>query len=307
MKKYYGLLAAVFICANLSGCAGSSDGAATSESFTESSKAQTSGEPTFLTGLDGEKILTSEITEAFGESGAISPEELTEENFGSAVCAGFVYAAPPSEFYRNDRDNSEVFNEADMTFTDSTGAEPLKNYERLNVGDKVGSLTLTKAETSFSRDLETRSFTLSDGSEKTGAQLGLPEIFFAGGKAEFDGELTMKGYLCRIAADDYGVSEGELLFVPSEGADIPVLSYCFDGGGFYHAPRVYSFSGLVWQNEFGYMTLGNAADTSADVSSLPKDGSFVKAEVTVCNIEMSSGVNFTDRVKAELVRSEVLS
>ncbi len=270
----------------------------------EESSAQ--GTETFLTGLDGKRILTSEITRATGYESGFA--ELSESDFTSAVCEGFVYVAEPSKESRNNKDNSDVFNSAEMSFSDMT-IEPLKNFKRVNIGETVCGLTLKEAETNFARGFERQTFETSDGSRKTGAELNFPEIYFTGGSAVFEGELTMTGYICRVAADEYGVAAGDILFVPCDGeADFPVMSYSLDGvNGFYHSSRVYSMSGLTWQNEFGYILLGNVSDVSADVSPIPRDGSFVKCRVTVENIELHGGVNSANSVTAELLDISRLS
>lgn len=271
------------------------------------SSAPESSEPneneTFLTGLVGDRILKSEITDVFTRDGSdCSPEDLTEDNFSAVLCGGFVYVAEPSKASRNSIDNADVYDADNTEFTDMT-AEPLKNYVRLNVGDEICGLTLVEAQVNFARGSETTTFDLSDGTTKTGAELGLPEIYFTNGSAKFDGELMMSGYICRVPENDYGLGAGDIIFVPDDGqGNFPIMSYRLDGdNGFYHKSQVYSLSDLTWQNEFGYMYLGNEYNTTADTSSLPDDGSFVKATVTIDSFELSCGLNFINTVKAQLI------
>lgn len=261
------------------------------------------GDETFLVGLAGDRILISEITEVFSSDGSdVSPEDLTEDNFSAVLCDGFAYVAQSSASSRNSFDNSDVYDSGDMEFTDMSST-PLKNYVRLDVGNTFCGLTLTEAQVNFARGLEQTSFQLEDGSYKTGAELGIPEIYFAGGTAKFDGELVMVGYMCCVAEDEYGIGAGDILFIPCDGeGTFPIMSYRVDGdNGFHHLSQVYAFNDLVWQNEFGYMYLGNAYDTSADISSLPDDGSFAKVQVTLNNFELTCGVNFVNSVRAEIV------
>ena len=262
-----------------------------------------SGDETFLVGLAGDRILRSEITTVFTSDGEGSPEDLTEENFTAVLCNGFVYVAKPSLTARNNKDNHNRYDSANMEFTDMT-SKPMKGYIRLNVGDTICGLTLTEAQVNFARGLEDTSFPLSDGSVKTGAELGIPEIYFAAGSAKFEGELVMAGYICRVAGDEYAVGgEGDIIFVPSDGeGDFPIMSYRIDGdNGFHYRTQLYSFSDLVWQNEYGFMRLGNVYDTTADISMLPEDGSFIKVQVTVDSLTLNCGVNFVNTVSAELV------
>lgn len=262
-----------------------------------------SGDETFLVGLAGDRIKASEITEVFSSNGSdVAPEELTEDNFSAVLCDGFVYVAQSTAEARNSIENTDVYDSGNMEFTDMTST-PLKNYVRLEVGNTFCGLTLKEAQVNFARGSEQTTFQLSDGSMKTGAELGLPEIYFASGTAKFDGTLEMTGYICCLAEDDYGVGAGDILFVPGDGEGVfPIMSYRLDGdNGFHHISQMYSLSDLVWQNEFGYIYLGNAYDTTADISALPDDGSFVKVRVTVDNFELTCGVNFINSVRADIV------
>lgn len=261
-----------------------------------------SGDETFLVGLAGDRISKSDITRVFMSDGEGGPEDLTEENFSAVLCDGIAYVARPTLTARNNKDNYDMYDSGDMSFYDMVST-PIKDYIRLEVGDTVCGLTLTEAQANFARGSEQLTFELEDGSVKTGAELGLPEIYFSGCNAKFDGEITMVGYICCVAEDEYGIGAGDILFVPSDGeGDFPLMSYRLDGdNGFHCRPQVYSLSDLVWANEFGYMYLGNAYDTSADISMLPDDGSFIKVQVTVDSFELTCGVNFVNTVRAELV------
>lgn len=263
---------------------------------------------TFLVGLAGDKIRFEDISTVItSDGGECSPEELTEERFSAVLCSGFAYIAEPQLTARNDRDNADVYDEANMAFTDTSSA-PLKNYKRLNVGDTVCGLTLREAEVNFARGAEQTVFDLNDGSQKTGAELGLPEIYFTHCSAKFDGEIEMTGYISRSTENVYNIAVGDIIFVPCDGeGNFPVMSYRLNGDdGFFHALQTYAVSDLTWQNEFGYLYLGNEANTSADISDIPDDGTFIKARVTVDNFELNCGVNFVNITKAEIVDVEAL-
>ena len=134
--------------------------------------------------------------------------------------------------------------------------------------------------------------------------MGLPDIAFVYGAAMFEGELTMTGYLSRAAADSYNFMTGDLMFVPSDGeADFPVMSYSYDEElGYCHSLQyVSSGSDFTWLNEFGYVYLGNADSTTADISGIPSDGSFVKVSVTIDSLMMTSGVDRGNSITAEIV------
>ncbi len=262
----------------------------------------------FLFGPAGDEIAPSDIVQVITKDGSeCAPEDLTEENFSAVLCEGFTYVAPPSKISRNSVDNADVFDPNSFVFTDTDGSA-LKNYVRLNVGDTICGLTLTKGETNFARGFEDKEYVLKDGSVKTGAELGIAEIYFTYGSAEFEGEVTMNGYIARMPEDKYGVQSGDILFVPDDGeADFPVMSYQLSGDdGIYHAPQVYNDNDLTWENEFGYLRLGNASNTTADISALPEDGSFVKARITAESFKLNCGISMVNAVSASLKDVTVL-
>lgn len=272
-----------------------------SDNVSESAITIENGE-TFLVGLEGERIKASEITQVFTSDGSeCAPENLTEELFSAVLCDGFAYVAEPTKFSRNNRDNADIYDSDEMLFGD-VSSEPMSNYRRINVGDTVGGLKLVNATANFARGNDQSIFTLTDGTTVTGAELGIKGIFFSSATADFEGELSMEGYICKKAEDEYGFEVGDLIFVPCDGeAAFPVMSYRLDGiQGFHHIIQTYSLSDLVWANEYGYVSLGNQRDTSVDISMLPDDGSFIKANVTVSAIHLASGVNWNSLVKAEL-------
>lgn len=243
---------------------------------------------TFITGITGEKILTSEISLVYSNDGSeITPDGLTRENFSAVLCDGFAYLAEPSGLARNSADNADVFDSNLLQFSDVT-PQPVSNYKRVNVGDSIGGLTLKEAQVNFA----------------SGKEMGLPDIAFVYSSAMFEGELTMTGYISRAAEDSYNFMTGDLMFVPSDGeSTLPVMSYTYDEQlGYCHSLQyVSSGSGFTWLNEFGYIYLGNASETTADISGIPDDGSFVKVKVTIDNLMMSSGIDRGNVITAEIV------
>lgn len=262
----------------------------------------------FIYGPARDEIAPSDIKTVITRDGSeCSPEDLTEDNFSAVLCEGFTYVAPPSKISRNSVDNADVFDTDNFVFTDTDGSA-LKNFVRLNVGDTICGLTLTKGETNFARGFEDMDYVLRDGSVKKGSQLGILEIYFTYGSAEFEGELTMTGYIMKVAEDQYGVQAGAILFVPDDGeAGFPVMSYQLSGDdGIFHAPQIYNDNDLTWENEFGYLRLGNASSTTADISALPDDGSFVKARITAESFKLNCGISMVNSVTAVLKDVEII-
>lgn len=262
----------------------------------------------FLYGPAGDELSPSDIKTVITRDGSeCAPEDLTEENFSAVLCEGFTYVAPPSKISRNSVDNADVFDPNSFVFTDTDGSA-LKNFVRLNVGETICGLTLVKGETNFARGNENTEFVLSDGSVKNASELKIPEIYFAYASAEFEGELSMTGYISKVAADEYGVQAGDILFVPDDGeADFPVMSFRLSGDyGICHAPQIYNDNDMTWENEFGYVRLGNVSETTADVSGLPDDGSFVKARITADSLKLNCGISMVNSVTAALKDVTVL-
>lgn len=269
-----------------------------------SNSSEETGDPdaTFLVGPAGDTIYRYELSTIFTSDGTDgSPATFSEENFSGVLCDGFVYLADPTGICRTNYDNADVFDSAAMRFTDvpeSTG----KGYRRVSVGETVCGLTLTEAQSNFARGNDSAEFTLGDGSTKLGSELGFPDIYFMGGSANFSGQLTLTGYISVAADNEHGLEEGSIIFVPSDcECMLPVMGYRFDPDvGIVHYRRMNSHMGLVWENEYGNIFLGNIADTTADLSGVPDDGSFVKAEVTIDNIRLICGIGMMENCTAEI-------
>ncbi|MBD5130652.1 MAG: hypothetical protein HDT43_12145 [Ruminococcaceae bacterium] len=287
------------------------------ESTTESTQtsepdnSEETGNPenTFLIGLAGDVIKRSELTMIFSNDGSDGdPETFSEENFSGVVCDGFVYLAEPSGICRTSYDDADVFDGDMVRFTDISET-PKKDYERVSVGDTFCGLTLTEAQVNFAHGLDSMDYLLGDGSEKRGSELGFPEIYFMGGTASFDGEVTMTGYMCAAAEDERSIMAGDVIFVPS-GCEctLPVMGYRFDPDvGTAHFPRINTRDDMYWENEYGYIYLGNTyGDITADLSEIPDDGSFVKVNITLSNIKITCGINMMESYSADIEYIEVL-
>lgn len=275
----------------------------------DSSKETGDPEDTFLIGLAGDTIRRSELTMIFSNDGTDgNPETFSEENFSGVVCDGFVYLAEPSGICRTSNDNEDVFDSDMVRFTDISET-PKKDYKRVTVGDTFCGLTLTEAQVNFAHGLDGMEYTLGDGSVKLGSELGFPEIYFMGGMAAFEGEVTMTGYMCVAAEDEHSIMAGDIIFVPS-GCEctLPVMGYRFDPDvGTAHFPRINTRDGMYWENEYGYVYLGNTyGDITADLSEIPDDGSFVKVNVTLGNIKITCGINMMESYSADIADIEIV-
>lgn len=275
----------------------SSSTTSSTESSTESKSepVESSSNETFLKGLAGDTIMKSDIKQVFVPEGEdASVEKLTEENFQSVLCMGFIYAAEPKGVFRTNLDNADVYDETEMSFSDISD-EKDTNFIRLNVGEKMCGMTLTFAETNFARNQEQEIQGVSDS-------------FFCYGACKFSGETTLTGYISIFKESDcYNVFEGDVRFVPTEG-NIPVINY--NRGSqqrICHSMITAADGDFVWSNEYGIIRLGNVNDDSSlSVFHIPDDGNYYKCKIVIDNLEYTSGVDLFSNVSANLVSIELL-
>lgn len=167
-------------------------------------KRQPDGEPTFLKGLDGKPIYTSEITQITAydleKREEIPTDKLDPENF-SAVCEGstYVYIPRPSVDFMA---NPELFETSeDGEYHYYIGEELPDSYEftRVNVGDEIGGLTVKSASARFE--------TL--GYEDC-------EQYYTQGDIEFEGEIELTGFVTVTEAHElYPENGGGIFFIPT--------------------------------------------------------------------------------------------
>ena len=270
----------------------SSSTESSTESEPESSKPVTN--ETFLKGLAGDTILRTDIKQVFvPEGGDASVENLTEENFSSVLCMGFIYAAEPKGIFRTNLDNADVYDDTAMSFTDISDDNDA-NYTRLNVGEKMCGMTLTFAETNFAR-------TQDDA-------LGASGSYFCYGSCTFSGETELEGYInVRSEGGSNFAGEGDVIFVPTAG-NLPVVNYSIDmDKGICHKLLNGADQNLVWSNEYGSIYLGNVFDNAALRDfEIPEGSEYLKCRIVVDNVKYMSSTQFYPRTEAELVSIELL-
>ena len=334
MKKRFTVILSVILAAVLCGCDvkepdssgdsaannSSSDSSTTTESSTtnESSDSTPSdSEPeepkqlTFLVGLDGKAIAEEDITEAFdGEYNKVSPSEITADNFGRAE-AKVAFVAMPSGICRTSLDNASVFDSENRAFTD-VPSEKKKEFVRVKEGDEICGFKVKSASSGFNNNLATAGMAMNDdGSTVLGKDMGIPEIYFAGGSLELEGSVELTGYIAIQVEDAYGVDAGEIKFIPSDcTVKLPVVYYEFNPeDGFFHSyGQVSSDNDIYFAHEYGYnyFRLGDVNSATVDLSGVPRDGSYVKVKVTVENIRLSSSVDWLTNVRGDITDITVL-
>ncbi len=242
---------------------------------------------TFLKGAAGDVIGASEITAAFNiENQEISPEMITEENFFKATIDNAYYALP---LYHCFTDREGGYDTENLLFKDAPQGSQ-SDFIKAKKGDKICGLTVVEAYSEF--DLNSP----------------VPGVV-VGTSLSLEGEITLTGYARVIPENEYGVSVGDIVFIPTGSVNLPVVRFdgCDNDGVITRRTGdVYIMDGstdsLTYTNEFAdQFVLGNINDISADIGCLSTDGSFTKVNVTIRNITMKSTINWITQVQAELV------
>lgn len=279
---------------------------------------------TFLIGLDKKGVGLSDIKKLTLQDGTeISGENLTldsfnKDNFSTAECEGFCYLAEPLNIGEKGTDNDENF--SFLETHGSIGTDTNRVFKRYNVGDKYGDLTVKKATVSFD------AYPYNEpcfGWEPAvaGKDIDFPEVFYKEQYVEFEGEVTMTGYITVNESSDYFPELGGTMeFVAdSESNPLPIakaeMSLESEGGFYTTRYRMtlgnYGENEEYFLNEYGSIILGNVKDTTVDTSSLDADyPKFSKVKVTINNITMPLYNNLPfnlSYIQGELTKLEILS
>lgn len=258
-----------------------------------------------LFGADNVQITFDDVTEMLDKDGnALTKETLEDTNWEKITCNSFAYFANPT-ISLNSVDDADKYDPETFLFSGAPKYTDTE-YKRYKVGDKFGELTVKSTETKFSRiGYEDKEGVL------TTEQIRAEGMSFAGMlwrcSAEFDGTVTMTGYM-RVCVSEYGVEEGEVLFVPDKDSLVlPVMNFHVD-----HDTD--TINTAVWQwpvKDFAYATeyptirLGNI-NKGVDISGIPADGTSTKVGVTVTNISMFCDMHMSSFIDGEIVSVETL-
>lgn len=259
--------------------------------------------PFALFGADNVQINRYEITSITGRNGEqISVKEVEDTDWNEIVCEDFAYLAERSSVLLNSIDNACLFDTDDLSFKDVPDYYD-SEYRRYYAGDKLGSLTITSAKTTFSREgFNDKSGPLS--SKQIKAE-GIPfSSMLKRCDVTFDGEITMTGYI-RVSVDEYGVGEGDVLFVPTGDCPLPVMNYYAER----ERDRVITplwtreSHGLAYVSEYPEIRLGNI-HKDADIGNIPADGTSTKVQVTVTDISMFCDTMMSSFINCKIVDIE---
>ncbi len=298
IKKVSAFSLAALLAVSLCGCVGSSESSDTdSAANSNNSTSHTNSTPvypipndaTFLKGAAGDIIGLSEITGVWNlENQEISPESMTEENFFKAATNSAYYALPLYQCLTN-RENE--YDEADLLFKDAPQGSQ-SDFIKVKKGDTIFGMTVAEASSEFNLN-----------SPVTGVVVSTCLIL--------EGEIMLSGYARVIPDDEYGVAVGDIIFLPVGNVRLPVVRFdgCNkDGVIMRRTGDVYIMDGgsaedsITFTNEFtDRFTLGNINSTTADISVIPTDGSFIKVNVTISNIVMKSSADWLTQISADIV------
>ena len=256
-----------------------------------SESVQPSGTPTIFIGPDDKPIYSSEITEIINaHNTSLTAETITVDDEGTTIlCEGFQYFKEPAGVAYNNYENPELFEKMEFVgkMPGNTNA-----WKRVNVGDKICGLTLKSATTAFA-NYNKDSFEYY----QTYYTFNVPNFDTY---AEFDGSITLTGFLNSSPRTPYEPDGGKLRFTPAEDK-LPVMC------GFFHKiePETYmlasSYSSrdLYVFNEINEIAIDNSSELDLDCIGIG-DTAFVR--VTISDIKY-----YGYGVDATLTDIEVLS
>lgn len=259
--------------------------------------------PFTLFGADNVRITKYDITSITGRNGEpIYFKAVEDTNWNEIICEDFAYIAERPGVLLNSIDNADLYDPGALSFKDVPDYFD-SEYKRYYIGDKIGSLTIKSAKTTFSREgFNDKSGPLT--SEQIKAE-GLPfSSMLQRCDVSFDGELTLTGYV-RVSVDEYGVGEGDVLFVPTGECPLPVMNFYAER----ERDKVISplwtrrSHGLAYVSEYPEIRLGNI-HKDADIGDIPADGTSTRVQVTVTDISMFSDTALSSFIDCKIVNIE---
>lgn len=172
---------------------------------------------------------------------------------------GYTHLAFSENKSKNSIENPELFTDDE----DPEAPSPEKSdYFRAKIGDSFGELTLRQASVAYNPAKATDYMEAGN--------------YLMYSVAEFDGEITVTGYItANITNDQEYTEDGEITFIP-------------DGSAWEKYPVPYHKGGIRYMknndrfvSSAPIISLGTLNDYNIDLSAIPDDGSFAKVTVTM--------------------------
>ena len=233
------------------------------------------GEPTFLIGLDGKAILTSEITRL--EKTDKTAETLTEDDLWAHVyCDGFAYYKEPCGVGYDSYNNPELFDGYDFL---GEVPENKNEWKRVNVGDEICGLKVKSA---------TAKFCVNDWEEYT-----FPARYFYDNEngIELEGTIEVEGFLQVNNRSVQYPENNELMWFFPTYVNLPLspsVNFADEENGFetrFDVRGLFNFAGgFRCAGEFDSIHLGYYRDAGCDMDGLGV-GDTAYARVTLGNIK----------------------
>lgn len=275
--------------------------------------AQSSGTPTIFIGPDGEPVYDADVAKIinyYETDFSKKAAEITAEDEGTEIiCDGFQYFKEPAGTVYNSYDDPEMFDGFEFR-----GEMPENNnaWKRVNVGDEICGLKLKNAVSQFiigygdENDFEKR------GTYYNCKQPTVYQYAENGKLAEFEGSITLTGFLSSSARSFYFPDGGFMGFCPVEDK-LPVM--CYDE--FKTEPNTYSVmvgssDTVCAVSESGIsINIKKQSDVKSQqeiefVDEMPGIGDTVLARVTISNITYAYGYYSADFSNVEIL-SDVLA
>jgi len=253
-----------------------------------------SGEPTIFIGSDEMPIYDTEVTKITSNDSDFNKKasEITAEDEGLTIfCEGFQYFKEPRGEAYSSFNNPEMFNGAEFK---NELPENKNAWKRINVGDEICGLTLKSATSTFNNYNK-------DNFDKyqTYYTCDVPDFSQF---AEFDGSITLTGYLNSSNRNSYEPDGGELRLTPTENK-LPIMPasmmYKIEPET-YMVAKSYGGGELYTVNEINLIGLDNPSELDLGCIGI---GDTAYVRVTISNIKYL----VAQTVTADLVDIEVLS
>lgn len=172
-------------------------------------------EPTIFVGLDGQRIMSSEVMQVEGTDKA--PAEITlDDAYAEVYCDGFQYFREPLGVAYNNIQDPELFDGKKFI---GDMPENTNKWKRINVGDEICGLKLTRATTQF-QVCKPMDFNKPEA-EALGYEINTNTNRVLPYFVEFEGTVDIEGFLC-VTAPNLFNDGGELKFYPTEDV-LPIL------------------------------------------------------------------------------------
>ncbi len=265
----------------------------------ESIPSTPSGTPTIFIGPDGNPIYDSEVTKIvsdYPDFNKKAAEITAEDEMLTIFCEGFQYFKEPGGVAYSSYENPELFDGAEFK-----GEIPQNqnSWKRVNVGDEICGLKLKSATSTFENYNK-----ISYDSFQTYYTHSVPDFNLF---AEFDGSITLTGYLNCGHRNPYEPDGGVLRFTPTENK-LPIMP---NGHLFKKYPKTYSvaqsYGGINAEgksfyalNEINHIGINNPSELDLGCIGIG-DTAFVC--VTISDIKYRGG----EVIHATLTDIEVLS